>query len=264
MGARRGSFGAGALCAASATTSQPLCGRSQVSAIDGRPAIQCCGESSTTGTRAASRVFEHLRTPQPGDPARVRCGLGQPSSSRTESLEAAAPNHAGVARSWRERRGSTWRAKGERESKRRAATSPLLSADIRTTTGKCTSWESRRAGNGVLYAGRCVCTLLCVSAHLTHTRTRDGLRNASLLSCSPTPRKQPLIWGNAGRARRRATTDHALPLSRLERRSRARASVHWTPAPVRDPRRAPVSASAPPRPSLALLRLGFRVAPVSC
>lgn len=56
MGAGRGSLGTSTLCAASVATSQPLHGRSQVTAINRRPAMHGSGESSTPGTHAASHA----------------------------------------------------------------------------------------------------------------------------------------------------------------------------------------------------------------
>src|SRR5690606_6985145 len=77
----------------------------------------------------------------------------------------------------------------------------------------CVPWESRRVGNGGLFARRCVCTLLCVRTCMTHTHRRDRLRSDFLLSRSPSPWKRPLNGGNAWSARRRAATCRALPLS---------------------------------------------------
>ena len=215
MGAGRGSLGTSTLCAASVATSQPLHGRSQVNAINRRPALHCSGESSPPGTHAASRVFEHLRTPQNGDPAlaRVRCDLAQSSNSRSESPKAAAPHHADVACGWQLRHDARREQSGERESNWRAGRSSLLSAEMRATPEKCVPWESRRAGNGDLFVGGCVCSLLCVRTCMTDTHTRERLRSACLLSRSPAPWKRPLIGQNTWSAGRRAIIGRALPRS---------------------------------------------------
>lgn len=236
-----------------------------MSEIGGQPADQVFGGGPATHTPVTSRAFEYPCTHQSDDSAlpRVRWGLGQSPVSRIDSTMAPTPSLSGVARGWRAKRGSTGRANGERESKGRAAESPLLSAELRTTTGKYITWESWRAGNGDLYAGNCVCTLLCVRTCLTHTHTRDGLRHAVLLSCSATPWKRPLLRGNTRRARRRAVTGRALPLSSASiylARSRPFAQ------PPRHSSRLSELLSAlsrRPRPSLELLRFQCLVVPAS-
>ena len=237
-----------------------------MSAIGGRPAGQGLGGGPATHTPVPSRPFEYPGTHQNDDSAlpRVRWVLGQSPISRIDSTMATTPSHSGVARGWRANRGSAVRANGERESKRRVAESPLLSAEMRTTTGKCLAWESWRAGTRDLYAGKCVCTLLCVRTCVTHTHTRDGLRHAFLLSCSPTTWKRPLLRGNARRAKRRAVTGRAVPLSSGASTSRARMRSHGHRAIQR------ASASfylseleLGPGPALELLRLQCHVAPAS-
>ena len=184
-------------------------------AINRGAALRCWAKSAPPGTHAASRVFEQLRTPQNRDPAlaRVHCGLVQSPNSRTESPKVVVPSHADVACGWQLRHNPSGEQSGERESKRRAAKSPLLSAEMRATAEKRVPWESRRAGIGDLFVRRCVCTLLCVLTYMTHTHTRDRLRRVSLLSRSPAPWKQPSIGQNTWSARRRAVTGRALPRS---------------------------------------------------
>lgn len=236
-----------------------------MSAIGGRPAGQGFGGNRATHTPVSSRAFEYPGTHQSDDYAlpRVRWGLEQSPVSRIDSTMATTPSHSGVARGWRAKRGSTGRANGEQESNGRAAESPLLSAEMRTTTGKYITWVSWRAGNGDLYAGKCVCPLLCMRTCLTHTHTRDGLRHAVLLSCSPTPWKRPLLRGNTRRAGRRAVTGRALPLSSASvylARSRPFAQP---PRHSKGLRELISALSRRPRPALELLRLKCRVTPTS-
>jgi len=186
-----------------------------VKAINRGAALDCSGECSPPGTHAASRVFEQLRTLQKRDPALapVRYGLVQSPNSRTESPKLVAPRHADVACGWQLRQNPSGEQSGERESKRRAVKSPLLSAEMRAAAENCVPWESRRAGIGDLFVRRPVCTLPCVPTGMTHTHTPGRLRSASLLSRSPAPCKQPSIGQNTWSARRRAVTGRALPRS---------------------------------------------------